>query len=49
MHIHMDKSVHVYFGKGMATAKRGKSLYLLQPQGNIQIKESLDRTKTSDA
>lgn len=38
MHIHMDISMHVYFGKGVATAKRGKSLYLLQSQGKIRIK-----------
>lgn len=38
MHIHMDVNVHVYFGKGVATAKRGKSSYMLQSQGNIRIK-----------
>lgn len=35
MHIHVDISVRVYFGEGVATAKRGKSLCLLQSQGNI--------------
>lgn len=41
MHIHMDVSMHVYFGKGVATAREGNLCICCNLRGKYELNDPL--------